>query len=286
MKWFRRLLLLLAAVGLAAVVLAAASIYLIHRTPTWYKPLGINSDEMQAAADRAFDKIVAIHNMADQAAAQDSARQHGAASRPDVDPITVEFTQDELTAFIVRWSSLHSDRVDKYLTGAQFILHDGLIVFACKLTELDQIGALRLAPSLDQEGMLHLDIDSISIGSLPVAESLVQGRLQRVEEMLKQWLPQWQAEARIEADGANREAVKAAMTQLLLNTFADKPSPPLFFMPIGEHKTVPVKVSGLTVKEGTIVLTVQPLHGQERQEALTEIRKPYGDTPAPDPRAN
>jgi uncharacterized protein YpmS len=286
MKWIRRIILLLATLLLAVVILLAASFYLIHRTPTWYKPLGIDSQEMEAAANRAFNKVVAIHNMADQAAAQDSAREHGAASRPAVEPITVEFTQEELTAFIIRWSTLHSEQVDRYLTGAQFILHDGQIIFACKLAGLDQIGALKLSPSLDDEGLLHLDIDSISIGSLPVARSLLQGRLQKVEAMLEQWLPQWQTEARIQPGGANSDAMKAAMTELFLNSLNDKPSPAVFFMPIGEHKNVPVKVSGLTVRDGAIALTVQPLRAEERKAAMEIICKPYPGTAKPSDTAN
>jgi uncharacterized protein YpmS len=213
--------------------------------------------------------------MADQAAAQDSALEHGAASQPNIEPITVEFTQEELTAFIVRWSNLHSELVDRYITGAQFILHPGQLVFACKITELDQIGAIHFSPSLDDQGQLHLDIDSISVGSLPVARTLIQGRLQRMEQSLEQWLPTWQSRARVEAAGANSEAVKAAMTELLLNTLADKPSPAVFFIPIGGGKTVPVRVTNLDVKEGAMALTVQPLHADDRKTALINIRKPY-----------
>jgi hypothetical protein len=36
-----------------------------------------------------------------------------------------------------------------------------------------------------------------------------------------------------------------------------------------------VKVSGLTVREGAIALTVRPLPAEERKAALENIRKPY-----------
>src|SRR4051794_1001649 len=115
MKWIRRVVIFLLVLALGVGVTLGISYWMIRRGPPGNKPVSMDSAEMEAAAKRAFNKVVAIHNMADQAAAQDAAREHGTATgttRPAVDPITVTFSQDELTAFIVRWSNLHSDQVN------------------------------------------------------------------------------------------------------------------------------------------------------------------------------
>src|SRR5438874_12438699 len=139
MKWIKRLFIFLLVLIVGAVALLATSYWLAKRKPSWYKPLVMNSREMDAAANRALNKVITLHNMADQAAANDASRQwrqdHGASTLPAVGPVTVTFTQDELTAFILRWSLLNSDRVDRYISGPQFVLEDGQIKFACHMTE-------------------------------------------------------------------------------------------------------------------------------------------------------
>jgi uncharacterized protein YpmS len=278
-KWIKRLLICLMVLVVGAAALLATSYYLARRKPGWYKPLLMDSREMEAAANRALNKMIALHNFADEAAANDSSRQwrkdHGATTLPAVKPITVSFTQEELTAFILRWSVLNSDRVERYITGPQFVLEDGQIKFACHITELDQIGVLSLEPSIDPKGRLNLDIASISAGSLPIPESLIQKHLTKVETTLRGWLPTWQQSARVGSDGANSDAVKAAMSKLLLATLHHQPASPVLFMPIDSHVTVPVKLTDVSVGKGSISLTVEPLTGDDRKLALQRIREPY-----------
>ena len=283
MKWIKRLFVLVLVLALGGATFLGTSYYLSKRKPSWYKPVAMNSREMQEAANRAVNKGIVIHNMADEAASRETAaeyaRVHGStlpASKPAVDPITVSFTQEELTAFIIRWSTLHSEKVEKYVTDPQFVMQDGQIVFGANITELGQFGSLHLDPSIDEKGMLHLELVSIHAGSLPVPEAMVQKHLAKVQAMLREWLPAWQQSATLSASGANNDAVKAAMTELLLNTLRHEPSPALLFMPIDQHNTVPVKLTRVTVGAGTLTLTVEPLTARDRQNALQTIREPYG----------
>ena len=278
MKWIKRFFLFLLVLILGGLAFGATSYWLSRRNPTWYKPLALNSREMDAAAHRAFNKVVALHNMADKSAASDSSKQwrqeHGAATLPAVPPVTITFTQDELTAFIAHWTKLNSDRIDRYITGPQFGLEEGQIKFACRITELDQIGVLRIEPSIDQKGMLHLEIVSVSAGSLPVPEVLVEKRLTKVEVQLQQWIPGWQRGATINSDGANSDAVKAAMSKLFLHALHHQPSSAVLFMPIDSHKTVPMKLTKVAVGPGSITLTVEPLNDEDRKVALETLREP------------
>jgi uncharacterized protein YpmS len=282
MKWIKRIFifLLILAIGLAALL--GTSYYLIRRTPDWYKPLAMNSEEMQAAANRAFNKVTVIHNMANEAAARESAASHnaGAATRPDVQPITITFTQDELSAFILRWTDANSEKTDRYIKGPQFVLRDSQIIFGGQIAELGQFGAIQLEPSLDEKGLLHLDIAEIRAGQLRVPQAFIESHLAKARTTLEQWLPAWQQNARIDVRGANSDAVKAAMTELLLNTLRDKPSQPVFFMPTVDRKIVPVKLTDVSISNGSITLTVQPLTPADRKIALDAIREPYGTATA------
>ena len=278
MKWIKRFFIFILVLVLGGLAFLATSYWLSRRNPTWYKPLALNSREMEAAAHRAFNKVVAIHNMADYAAASDTSKKwreaHGVTTLPAPPPITISFTQDELTAFIAHWTKLNSDRVDRYLTGPQFVLEEGQIKFACRITKLDQIGVLRIEPTIDEKGMLHLEIVSVSAGSLPIPEAVVERRLDKAETELQKWIPDWQRTATIGLEGANTDAVKAAMSKLLLHTMHHQPSSPVLFMPIDSHKTVPMKLTKVMVGTGSITLTVEPLTEDDRKVALQSLREP------------
>jgi uncharacterized protein YpmS len=280
MKWIKRFVIFLLVLVVGGAAFFATTYWLSKRKPSWYKPLALNSREMEAAANRALNKMIAVHNAANESAANDASRQwrqeHGAATKPAVPPLTVTFTQDELTAFIDHWSKLNSEKTDKYITGPQFVLEDGQIKFACHITEFDQIGVVRVEPTIDEKGLLHLEIVSLSAGSLPVPEAMVQKRLVNAEAMLRQWLPSWQQSARINPDGANIDAEKAAMTKLLLNTLHHQPAAALLFMPTleGQKKPVPMKLTNVAVGQGVLTLTVEPLSEEDRKAALEAIRAP------------
>lgn len=282
MKWMKRIFVFLLVLVAGTAALLGTGYYLSRRTPSWYKPLAMDSHELDAAANRVLGKLGHIHDMADEAAAHETSANHnpGAATKPGVDPLTVTFTQVELTAFVVRWSNWKSELFEKYITGPQFVLKDGQIIFGGQIAELGQFGAIHLEPSIDAKGMLHLDIAEIRAGQLRVPQAFVESHLAKARAALTQWLPAWQQNAKIEAGGANPDAVKAAMTELLLNTLNGKPSQPVFFMPIDKKKTVPVKLTDVAVDGGTITLTVQPLTAEERKVALDAIREPYGTATA------
>jgi uncharacterized protein YpmS len=278
MKWFKRLMILMVVLIIGGAAFVATSYWLAKRRPTWYRPLALNSNEMEAAAKRALNKVIVLHNIADQAAAVDSSKEwrqsNGATTLPAVNPLTITFTQDELTAFIAHWSKLNSERVDRYVTGPQFALEEGQIKFAAHVTDLDQVGVLRIEPSVDEKGMLHLEIVSFSAGSLPIPEGMVQKRLGKAENLLLQWLPDWQKKAKVASDGANSDAVKAAMTKLLLGMLHHQPSPAILFMPIDNHRTVPMRLTHVAIGQGTITLTVNPLNEAGRKTALDLLREP------------
>jgi uncharacterized protein YpmS len=278
MKWFKRLMILLVVLIIGGVAFVGTSYWLAKRRPTWYRPLALSSNEMDAAAKRALNKVIVLHNIADQAAAVDSSKEwrqsNGATTLPAVNPLTITFTQDELTAFIAQWSRLNSERVERYVTGPQFALEEGQIKFAAHITDLDQVGVLRIEPSVDEKGLLHLEIVSVSAGSLPIPEGMVQKRLAKAEALLLQWLPDWQQKAKVAADGANSQAVKAAMTKLFLGMLHHQPSPAILFMPIDNHRTVPMRLTHVEIGQGTITLTVNPLNEAGRKAALESLRQP------------
>jgi hypothetical protein len=81
----------------------------------------------------------------------------------------------------------------------------------------------------------------------------------------------------MDATGAtNEDARAAAMGKLVLQLLNSKPSPAVIFLPRDFHgsKTVPVRLTGVTVEKGNLTITVQPMNEQERAALIEQIRQP------------
>ena len=193
-------------------------------------------------------------------------------------PIEITFTQEELTGFLTQWIELDSEKVERFIKEPQFYIDDKEIKFAAHVKELDQVGVLRLRPKIvqvDGEDQLHLDLVGFSAGSLPLPEAFIQGKLKKMENSLNSGLPGWQAGATVNAEGANADAVRAAMSKMFLQLLHHEPSVPVLFVPIIDaSKRVPVKIKSVTLENGSITLRVEPLTADDRKSVLKSIQKP------------
>ena len=281
MKWRRKILKALLVSVTFCVAFLSTSYFLARKAPKWYRPALMTRAQINAAANRALKKFADIHNMADQAAATDSSRewrkQNGSTTLPNVSPVEITFTQEELTGFLTQWIEIDSEKVAKYIAEPQFLIDATEIKFAAHVKELDQIGVLRLRPKVAEVGgedLLYLDLAGFSAGSMPLPEALVQGKLQKIEASLNAGLTGWQNRATLTAEGANADAVRAAMSKMFLQLLHHEPSLPVLFMPIDKNKLVPVKIKSVSLQSGSITLRVDPLTAEDRKAALESIQKP------------
>jgi hypothetical protein len=83
--------------------------------------------------------------------------------------------------------------------------------------------------------------------------------------------------AKIADNGAtNEDAMKAALSKLLLHVLYDEVAEPVLFLPLLSkgNLTVPVKLTSVTIANNTLSLTVIPLDAQERATLLDQIKQP------------
>jgi len=234
-----------------------------------------------------------VISWAAQVQAQQVRRRRGTASSTEspVGPKTVTLAQDELNAFFDSWAgpqkSQFQRRVSRYFSDGRLVLTDGQIILAGQSLELGTLASVQLQPSIDGQGHLHLQWNGVSAGLLPVPESAIAGRLQRLQALLREQLDLWQESADIDQTlTANASAVEATMTKLLLDAINNRASEPLIFVPfdLGNLRhALPVRLSALEVGEGTITMTLQPLPLDDRMTILRGIQRPYpprfADTP-------
>src|SRR5215207_5877781 len=151
-KWIKRILLTLASVLCAAAVLSATGVFMFKGTPDWYHPRdGGTPQERAAAAERAERQVELTHNWAAKLKADEDralyAKRTGAAapSTRRGEPLTISFTEQELSAFFDKWSATYhwSDKYAEYIEDPAIVLRDGTLILAAKLKDFGAVGSFQ-----------------------------------------------------------------------------------------------------------------------------------------------
>jgi hypothetical protein len=197
-----------------------------------------------------------------------------------VGPQTFKISEDELNSFIDSWPSPDESRLRRkmarYFTDGRVGLQEGRIILAGQSTEWGVLASASFEPSIDEQGQLHFRLRQISAGQLPVPRAVVNGKVDQVRGVLQAHLPAYQQLAGIDATfAANGSTSAAAMTKLMLQGLDDEPSEAVVFIPFDLQnlsKTVPVRLSAISVDEGSMTATLQPMTVEEESAVLAKIK--------------
>jgi hypothetical protein len=287
MKWFKRILLLLALGLVMVIVLSACSYWMLRRQPEWYVPANLTPEMRQAAAARVQHEFSRVGEMAADLRAYEARRQKAVREGTTLPasqvpgPITVRLTQEELNAFYTtnaRFRGWEED-ISPYVQDPQIVLQDGRLIIAGKVAELGGIVAsMHFAPSVDASGQLHLDLVRVLGGRLPLPEAIAGKYREKLINAVQRKLPQWQRQAKMDNNGLpNEPAVSAAMAKLLMNSINQQPGDPVVFLPLSAQpiQYIPVKLSAVAATDGAIEFTLEPLNDSQRARVIERIREPY-----------
>jgi hypothetical protein len=284
MKWLKRLTIFVVGLALVLGVAAgAAYVYGVRRTPDWLKRPIASAAERAAAASRVDQKIletlslVGEMNAAESAASRplDPNDKRAVATQP-ARPLRVDFTEDELNASFQKWDQLYgwTDRYKDYVQNPTVIIHDGRIVLAGNSKELGTVVSLHFEPKLTETGQLDLRLSRVLAGRLPLPQAFFEKYRTSAKSKLQAALPSLQHKAQIKPDGsANSEAMAAAMDKLFLHVLAEEPADPVIFLPVGQSRSVPVRLTNVSIDDQTLSLTVKPMNAAERASLLERIRE-------------
>ena len=286
MKWFKRLTIFV--VGLALVLALAAAgayVYGVRRTPEWLRRPMASAAERAAAANRLDQKIMeALSAVSDMNAGQNASSQP--ASSEDKRPsaaqpykqLRVSFTEEELNASFQKWDQLYgwTERYKDHVQDPSIVIYDGRIVLAGNSTDVGSVVSLHFDPKLNSKGMLDLRLERVLAGRLPLPQSFFDKYRTSMITRLQGALPALQRKAAFKPDGsANSETMSAAMGKLFLHVLKNEPAEPVLFLPIGQSRSVPVRLTDVTVEDKSITLTVKPLNADERVALLERIRERF-----------
>jgi len=289
-KALRKILIGLAAVLAAAIVLSLVGVAMFRGTPAWYRvadgdrPTDAQREQLARAAE---NKMIEAQNWAATVRA-DAQRAQRATESTTTAPVTaraqashvIEFSDRELNALFDKWSVLHGwrDAYAGYLEDPRVILQDDRLILAGRMRELGgAVASFQFRPHLDQAtGKLRLDIVRVTGGKLPMPEGAWAKWRDKIVNSTREHLPEWRAQARIDASGAaNFPAMAATLSRLLFAVAERQPAEPVLFLPLaGERDSVPVKVADVAVETGKLTLVVEPMSPAERVALLERIRSP------------
>jgi len=278
LRWVLILVLVLVVIGVAA------PLFVRHRMrtqPEWYPTARMAPDEEAAAANRADQKLIAARSeIAEAYAAQTRAARAGQTpTTSPADSFVLSLTQDEINAWLPKWENElgWSHRIDQYLEDPTIIFRDQEIILAATVKDWSTIVSLHFVPQMEKEGgKLHITLSGVTAGTLPLPRVSWSGYQDRLLNSMNSRLADFQKRADIDQTGrANSAAVLAAMSELLIHALKDEPAEPVLFLPeqFGRNpRSLPVRITDVTVANKTLNLTVRPMDQEERAALLEHIK--------------
>lgn len=285
MKWLKRLLLAAMFLIVFAAVAGFVAWHMFRGVPDWYVRRKSTPQELEAAYARADKQIQRLVHDAEDAQHRQSidATQPGHSSAQDEQPVQISLTDDELNIYFQKWDQAlgWSHHYGSYLSNPQIVIQNGRLILAADVKEVGTVVSVAFEPRL-ADGKLQMPVTRVLAGRLPLPESFWRRDVNKLDESLHQHLPQWQDQARIARDGgANPAAIKAGMTELLMDLLNGRAADPVLFLPynLTQMETgLPVRLTDEQISDHTLTLTVQPLSATQRRELLSRIQKSGTDT--------
>jgi hypothetical protein len=289
MKWIKRLLILIGVVLTAMIAVGLGGLYLYRAAPPWYGRGFLTVIQSKDAANRADQTLLDVFSWAASAQAQEIRRMHHKIDphEPPIGAKTVTFDEQEINSFVLSWqSSIQSTRhrdLSSYFSGGRLILQDDAVILAGQSAEFDTVVSADFAPSIDDQGKLLFPLEQVRAGRLPIPRFLISDRLQRLHALLAQQLRDCQRTANIDPTlTANSSAVAAGWVRLLLCALDNQPDEAVIFIPVDMNdlrRALPVKLTAVTVAQGSITLTLEPISMADRIDILTRLKDPYVPPP-------
>jgi hypothetical protein len=290
-KWIKRVTLFVVGLALVLGAYAGWAYWQARGTPDWLRPMTATAEEQAAAANRLDQKILDALSAVREWDAADPSQSRPVAARGDRRPaatqpfttLKVSFSEAELNASFRKWDKLYgwTERYRSYVREPSIVLHEGKIIVAGKSDEVGSVVSIHFDPKISKDGNLDLELSDILAGRLSLPQWSVQKYRTSARNKLKEVLPGLQRKAEFRPDGsANSEAMSAAMAKLFLRVLDDQPGEPVVFLPVGNQRSVPVRLTAVDIEDKELTLTVKPLNAKERLTVLEQIRERYDNETA------
>jgi hypothetical protein len=288
MRIFKRLLFVVLLLVIGALVLSGVAWHYLRGVPSYYRTFKWNQQERTALNQSAVAKFTRTRNQAAAAWSAEVQSSQAGATRPATttrpnEPLDISLTEEEINAFL---DHNFQETFAQWVKNPGIYLQDGQIILAGEVKELGYVASFHFEPKIDKEGRLDLRLVKAVGGRLPLPRWMLESKMQKVRDGLKEKMPAWQRDATMDRYGASdKNLVKAAMGKMLLNVMNDKPSEPLLFLPGENKRALPVRIKTIKIEKQTIEMSLRPLTPEERKAAMEKVKAPIAELSAKDARS-
>jgi|SRR5688572_30263788 len=276
---------------LLLIGLAGGGLYVwrgVKAVPAFYRSQPLEGQARLEAIESVERKVLNLQSVLDKAyvrAQADPAAPELATSQPaeellgrsTQDSISVTFTGPELDTYFRKWleETGYAPRLSKYMNNPRIGIDDGRVILAGQMAEFDAVVSLYFLPEVDEDGAVHLKLDGIYAGRIPLPDMAIEKFRAQAVEALDERSEQFRRDADISPEGfANEAAILLSSQQQLRELFEGQEVAPLIaFLPLPARGFVPARVSELEVEEQELVLGVQLLDRTEQARLLRELRE-------------
>jgi hypothetical protein len=276
---------------LLVVGLAGAGLYVwrgVKAVPAFYRSEPLEGEERLRAIESVERKVLNLQSVLDRAYARahaDAPEEAQPASRPAEqvlgvstdEEIEVSFTGPELDTYFRKWlqETGYAPRLARYMNNPRIGIDDGRVILAGRMNEFDAVVSLYFLPVVEEDGAVHLRLDGVYAGRIPLPDMALEKFRTQVVEALGERSGELRDEADISPDGfANEAAILLSSSRQLLELFEGQEVDRLIaFLPLPGRGFVPARVSELAVNEQDLALGVELLTEAEQADLLKELRE-------------
>lgn len=271
----RRILRWLTILTLLLIVLVVTGYVRLRQTPAFYRLTALTAAELSAAADRIEQKLVIVQNAAAQSRADEAAARKSSTTLPTNQPIMLTVTQDEINAFLQKWSVWPTlrDQYAKYLQEPYIALEDDQLILAGKIPSVDTVLSVHFHPEVDERGRLKITLNRVLAGRLPFPMGLFSSYRESALGLISRHMDDWRLHAAIDHTGvANSALINAVMGSLFADALNDRSADPVLFLPLVRNGSLPVRVLSVAVQDHALTLTVEPMPPEQRRALVDAVK--------------
>jgi len=187
------------------------------------------------------------------------------ATNPPAGPLELSLTDSEINAFVAKWDQLPITNalMPAALSDPQVSFEDGRLILGATMKDTDTIASVYLSPRIDSDGKLHLDVEKVMGGNLPLPRAIWDAYARKVAAKIERDLPPADQKAKLLPDGsANNAMVQSVLGKMMLHFVHGEAADPVVFMKVpvnNQLRNLPVKITAVTIADGTLTMRIEPV---------------------------
>lgn len=235
--------------GVVVVVLGGAFWLLLNRPPNCYRPVRLAPEDRAVAMREFRTRLMDFSNQGQMN-----------------EPFTWSFTEESLNCYLDSMDEIAAEGGAKsgavrramekiHLADPAVALDGGVVTVMARHTEYDKIISARLALEITPEGKLRVRLEGVKVGSIPVPDSMVRGRMEKYKATLAASLKPSAGEEG-PGVGISSEAVGMAIGRVISAIDGDPVDPELSWRVTTRKR---VRIDRIEIVNGHIALHVVPV---------------------------